>query len=450
MSLKSSEINNCSWIISTVLESPFCSSSCCQACFPSIVRPMRSLWELILKSFLSSPEMNRPVLFSMHLWMTKKIDYFLRHLTIGERIFPWFNIDPIPSFPMGTTLGEEPAGSLLRGFAFAFDRHAKSFALSFNERIFFELIFGNLCFIVVRIHHKLIWSMRNSDPGVSVVSAQRHNSDLNSMFTVQITGCNFQYGPNLGVSLDPAFRLWCCFFSRKSVFTTGHCTKLCKISSVFRHEILSILNNTQKSCIHTEIHLICLVVTASQFVLHIVAIENFWYAGSSLSKGTSVLIALSTSEELDCPIITGRPVLSWRDSYSSHFSATGSVKTELVCRNNCAKNSLNRFLVGCIVYRQFAMSFAFELTSGQWSRSTENWTSALSEFQQHPFCNFVRNSLRPVFFDWAPLLSGTGTNEWPLSCTKLSCIQRYDFSVCQTFFFIVFCSTRNVVEHWHP
>ena len=32
---------------------------------------------------------------------------------------------------MGTILGEEPAGSLLCGFAFAFDRHAKSFALSF-------------------------------------------------------------------------------------------------------------------------------------------------------------------------------------------------------------------------------------------------------------------------------------------------------------------------------
>ena len=42
------------------------------------------------------------------------------------------------------------------------------------------------------------------------------------------------------------------------------------------------------------------------------------------------------------------------------------------------------------------MSFAFELTSGQWSRSTKNWTSALSEFQQHPFCNFVPNSLRTV------------------------------------------------------
>ena len=32
---------------------------------------------------------------------------------------------------MGTILGEEPASSLLCGFTFAFDRHAKSFALSF-------------------------------------------------------------------------------------------------------------------------------------------------------------------------------------------------------------------------------------------------------------------------------------------------------------------------------
>ena len=33
---------------------------------------------------------------------------------------------------IGTVLGEEPAGSLLCGFAFAFDRCAKAFALSFN------------------------------------------------------------------------------------------------------------------------------------------------------------------------------------------------------------------------------------------------------------------------------------------------------------------------------
>ena len=35
-------------------------------------------------------------------------------------------------FAIGTFLGEEPAGSLLFGFALAFDRHAKSFASSFN------------------------------------------------------------------------------------------------------------------------------------------------------------------------------------------------------------------------------------------------------------------------------------------------------------------------------
>ena len=35
-----------------------------------------------------------------------------------------------------------------------------------------------------------------------------------------------------------------------------------------------------------------------------------WFAGSSRSKGTSVLITLSTSEELDCPITPGVPVLS--------------------------------------------------------------------------------------------------------------------------------------------
>ena len=33
---------------------------------------------------------------------------------------------------MGTILAEEPAGSFLCGFAFAFDRHAESFAFSCN------------------------------------------------------------------------------------------------------------------------------------------------------------------------------------------------------------------------------------------------------------------------------------------------------------------------------
>ena len=88
------------------------------------------------------------------------------------------------------------------------------------------------------------------------------------------------------------------------------------------------------------------------------------------------------------------------------------MKTELVCRNNYAKNSVNRFLVGCIVYRQFTMSFAFELTSGQWGRSTENWTSAFSEFNQHLFRQIVTDSLSTVLFHRVPLLFGTRTKSF--------------------------------------
>ena len=88
MSLKSSE--------KLLLKHPYStgiflcnSSSCCQACFPPTVRPMNRLWKMTLKIFFHSP---------MHLlWMTKKICYFLRYFIIGERIFPWFNVNPIPS-----------------------------------------------------------------------------------------------------------------------------------------------------------------------------------------------------------------------------------------------------------------------------------------------------------------------------------------------------------------
>ena len=54
---------------------------------------------------------------------------------------------------METILGEEPAGSLLCGFAFACDRHEKSFA--FSLKYIFLAVFWNFCFIV-QIHHKLL------------------------------------------------------------------------------------------------------------------------------------------------------------------------------------------------------------------------------------------------------------------------------------------------------
>ena len=135
--------------------------------------------------------------------MTKKIKYFLRYLVFGERIFPWFNIDPIPSF--NRNLGKS--------------QQVLFFVVLLLPSIGMQNLLHSILTNILRadlqefLFHccsnssHTFESMRNSDPGVSVVSAQRHNSDINFMFTVQITGCNFQYGPNLGVSLDPAFLL---------------------------------------------------------------------------------------------------------------------------------------------------------------------------------------------------------------------------------------------------
>ena len=306
MSLKSSEINNCSWIISAVLESPFYSSSCCQTCCPAIVRPMNRLWELILKIFLHSQEMNRSV-----EWR-RRLNDFLRYLVFGEREYFPGSMSIQFLLSMGTILGEEPAGSLLCGFAFAFDRHAKPFALSFDacSSSWFSWISVSLLFKFI--------TMRNSDPRVSIVSIQRPNSDLNSMFTVQITGCNFQYGPNFGVSLDPTF--WFVML----LLLLEECIHDKPLHEIVRDLQCLSLWNTVHSQQHSEIlhtymnlpNLSC----CDSFSIRSSSCWNrkFWFAGSSLSKGTSVLITLST---IDCPMTTSLPVLSWRDSYSSHISA---------------------------------------------------------------------------------------------------------------------------------
>ena len=153
---------------------------------------------------------------------------------------------------IGTILGEEPAGSLLCGFAFAFDRHAKSLAFSLNaySSSWFSGISVALLFkFITNLFDP--WQILTQE---WVLSLFKDIILISTPYlTVQITGCNFQHGPNFGVSLDPSFRLWGFFFSWKSVFTTGHCIKLWEFCSVFRHEILSDFNNNQKSCIHTNV-----------------------------------------------------------------------------------------------------------------------------------------------------------------------------------------------------
>ena len=49
--------------------------------------------------------------------------------------------------------------------------------------------------------------MINSDLGVRIVFVHGHDSDLNSIFAVQITGRDFQYRSNLGTNLLVAMLL---------------------------------------------------------------------------------------------------------------------------------------------------------------------------------------------------------------------------------------------------
>ena len=110
--------------------SPFRSSSCCQAYFPTIVRPINSLWNLILKIILDSPELNYSVFFSLYyLRVSKKIDHFLRDLVRREREESPGSISIHFLSFIGMMLGKS-TGSLLCGFAFAFDLAAKSFIFS--------------------------------------------------------------------------------------------------------------------------------------------------------------------------------------------------------------------------------------------------------------------------------------------------------------------------------
>ena len=95
MSLKSTEVENCSQIIRAILISSFRSSSCSQTSFPSIIRPILYLWMMISKMKFNSPELNCSIFFPLYcLIVSKKTDHFLREIVRSESWFWWLNINP--------------------------------------------------------------------------------------------------------------------------------------------------------------------------------------------------------------------------------------------------------------------------------------------------------------------------------------------------------------------
>ena len=109
---------------------------------------------------------------------------------------------------MGKVLVDGLARVRLCGFALVIDRLAKARAFGFNAK-FFELHLRSFLLVVVmflvvaQVRDQLIQAMRNSDPRVIIVFVYRFNSDFHSIFTLQVTGCDFKHGPNFGVSLNP-------------------------------------------------------------------------------------------------------------------------------------------------------------------------------------------------------------------------------------------------------
>ena len=131
--------------------------------------------------------------------------------------------------------------------------------------------------------------------------------------------------------------------------------------------------------------------------------------------------------------------------FFTHFCDC-SIKTEHRC--TCAKNSCNRVLVGTKVDRQFSTAFAFELTSGQWTRGTEDWVSAFDECEHHQLLDFVPFSLWTVFTDRRPLFSLNQDREMNTVLLQIFLHVEQQFEHLTR---ILFCDLliRDVVEHRH-
>ena len=162
--------------------------------------------------------------------------------------------------------------------------------------------------------------MRDSDPGVRIVFVHGHDSDLNSIFTVQTTGCNFQYVSNFDVPSDPTFSFRCFFVSWQSVLTTSYCIELwefCQCPSSWRtvrFQQHSEIPHPYKICS------ICLVVKTFQFVSPYLCNRRSLWAWLSQSKGNfqswSRLARLKNSTALPQRV---SPFYHEKDSFSSHF-----------------------------------------------------------------------------------------------------------------------------------
>ena len=147
----------------------FCSSSLSPACFPTIIRPILRLWKMILKMVLCSPELNCSVFSLYCLRVSKNMDFTFFEISYAMREKK-FLVQYQSTFFHSSEWCSVKNQQVLSFVVFCFCLRSGCKILYLQLwRSFFRQIFRTFCVVVVWINHKFIWSMRNSDPGLTVV-----------------------------------------------------------------------------------------------------------------------------------------------------------------------------------------------------------------------------------------------------------------------------------------
>ena len=271
MLLKSSEIHDYSWRISAVLVFFLISSSSMHAFHLLSDQWMDCgnwFWRFSLILQWIAPSSSQCICWE---WRKRNVTFF--DTTYSEREYFPGSISIRFLLSVGKILGEKPAGSLLCGFAFAFDRHKKSFALN---AYYSSWSSGISCSLLFKFITNLFypWEILTQEWVLSLFKDQILIST--PYFSMQIPGCN--------IVIRAQF--WCFTGSILLVVMLLLPLEEC-IHDKPLHQIVKIMQclsswKTVHSRQHSEIlhpyriYSICLVVTASQFVLHIVANTQFF------------------------------------------------------------------------------------------------------------------------------------------------------------------------------
>ena len=317
----------------------------------------------------------------------------------------------------------------------------------------FELNFWGFLLVIVQIRDQFIRAMRDSDPRVKVVFVRRRGSDLNSVLTVQATGCNFQYGSNFGCSLESNlvvqlnFRLLAmCTHDLPTAFLNFE-----NSSVSFRHEKLSDFKLWSGILHQHKICSICLVVITFQIRSPYLCSRSSSGCAGSSAKGMCVFITLGSKQRVRLSFPQQVSLFyHGRSHILSHIFCDCSVNTELIYSNNCKrKNSFNRSRVGATMYWQFSTAFAFKRSSGQWTRGSEYWVCAFCKCQNHLLCNYVPFSLWTVCTNKLPLFLRSKSEDMTIVLLQISLHKEKRVEHLIRILFIVFRSPWDVVEHRH-